>query len=175
MKNIKNNFLSILLIGYFLVSWDVMAQEEYPKCYINRHILFENEDPLVSEANDATITQKGNENMVFIQQIGNNKVMINQNGTSNLTDILQMGEGNALQLTQSGSTNNYEGIIQGNSFDINIDQKGSLNHVLQNISGGNLFYHFVQMGHLNEIIHEGDASIPLFITQHGSNLSIIIK
>jgi|GEM_PF-5771761 len=131
--------------------------------------------------NSASVSQTGNRNEAFIEQIrgGDNKgniVKVTQCFENNLTSINQSGVGNQNYITQSGLNNKTIADINGLNNNSVIIQEGTNNYISQKMESDSKNYYIAQQGANNLIIQEGNEAIskPYLISQKGTGMRLFI-
>ncbi len=122
------------------------------------------------------IRQIGNENQVFVSQLGMNLKLINQLGASNFISITNSGNNGLLTVEQIGHANQYSSFTRGDEIELTLLQEGEFNNIRQRLIGNELTYTIIQKGSHNEIQHYNESiSSALIVSQQGNDMRLIIK
>jgi len=133
--------------------------------------------------NQSTLTQFGNANSAFINQVNSGNAVYDNIGSiyefmqNNTAEINQVGRNNKSLIEQAGTGNQASISINGDNNNTEIFQIGNYNQAAQDITGDSKLYILNQTGNNNTFIQIGNNETingyKVYQTGNGMNLKIL--
>ncbi len=175
MNLIKKSLLTCLLIGFFasvgnsqeIESFDLNTEEVREALQIER-------------AETEVLISEGNNNLIFLEQVGVNKAAINIKGSYNDLFITQNGDANVMRIIQNGNFNILNASQTGSYNSTNVTQKGVHNLINSELVDSDFNQHtIIQEGSNLTLNHRLENAIgegmEIKMLGNGMEISIVTK